>query len=150
MEFTKEEIMYTEIYEILQLLGNTYINKLPKDLYKVICNFKNNQYNVKFDLTKDISQQVISDTIDFFAYLNMMYWVDKNEKARLYEIYKNNDIKKSELKSSESYNHYKIFNKDIINRSTENIENNQIMPLNKEKWYKTFFSIVKKIFHKRK
>ena len=46
---TKET--YSEVYEILNLLGNDYITKLPKSLYAMIQEKRDINYNPKYDLT---------------------------------------------------------------------------------------------------
>ena len=40
--------MYSEVYSILNLLGNSYIEKLPKSLFKMIEEEKSSTYNPQY------------------------------------------------------------------------------------------------------
>ena len=40
-------IMYNEVYYFLQIIGDKYINKIPKDLYNFIKNQQVSEYKLK-------------------------------------------------------------------------------------------------------
>ena len=84
----KEEVLYKEVYTVLETLGDNYINKLPKDLYEFIRNESEKYDRFILDKTKKISNQISEDTIAFIAYLNLNYWCTENEKNELIKIYK--------------------------------------------------------------
>ena len=106
--------IYTEIYEILNLLGNTYINKLPTKLYSLICDIKNNEHKVKFDSLDSISEENCSkEAISMITLFHLEYWcTTEEEKKELEEILNQNQIKNEELKR-------KLFNPDNIFNSTK-------------------------------
>ena len=55
---TKET--YSEVYSILNLLGESYITKLPKSLYNMIIEEKLNEYNPKYSSSIALEQQNIT------------------------------------------------------------------------------------------
>ena len=85
--------MYNEIYEFLNLIGNTYISKLPPNLYEFIESQRDKNYNFSLDSSKDVSKQLSNDSLCFIAYLNLKYWCDAAEKEKLLEIYSKNSSK---------------------------------------------------------
>jgi len=92
-EIGTSKTMYNEIYEFLNLIGNTYINKLPPNLYEFIEKQRDKSYNFSLDTSKDVSKQLSNDSLCFIAYLNLKYWCDAEEKEKLLEIYSKNTPK---------------------------------------------------------
>lgn len=90
----EQALMYAEVDDILNYLGEEYINKVPEDLLRVIHIFKDKNYVSK---TKDsvlrLNQMGFSeDTRCFIAMLNLQFWIDdEEEKQRLIEHYKENE-----------------------------------------------------------
>lgn len=108
----KEQVMYNEVYYILHILGEKYINKIPPKLYTFIESNTDLKEIDYIDKSKNIADQVQNDTITFISYLNLEYWCDENEKERLLKVYKNNDILEEKMKR-EKYNVDNIFNNNI-------------------------------------
>lgn len=108
----KEQVMYNEVYYILHMLGEKYINKIPPKLYTFIESNTDLKEIDYIDKSKNIADQVQNDTITFISYLNLEYWCDENEKERLLKVYKNNDILEEKMKR-EKYNVDNIFNNNI-------------------------------------
>ena len=110
---------YTEVYEILNLLGNEYIKKLPIELYNHIDNNRDKKSIIEYDINKNILDQNISeDARDMIAYLNLQYWCTEEEREELMKKYQKNEIRyQEELK--EKYNPDNLFN----NKKTKNIDN---------------------------
>lgn len=112
---TKEKVVYVEVYNILQLLGKEYINKLPKSLYKMI---KDNSASsmeskcCKYESLKDINTNNISKkSIAMIALFHTNYWCDTlTEKEELKKIFLDNFIK-NEKEKRERYNPDNIFKK---------------------------------------
>lgn len=100
---------YTEVYEVLQILGDEYINRIPIQLYKYIEEQRNTKSILEIDVNKDISEQDISEEAsNFIAYLNLQYWCNKEEKEKLLKQYRMNDIE-YEKELNEKYNKDSIF-----------------------------------------
>lgn len=51
--------MYSEVYSILNLLGNSYIAKLPKSLFKMIEEEKSSTYNPQYREDQSLNEQNI-------------------------------------------------------------------------------------------
>lgn len=155
----KEEVLYKEVYTVLETLGDNYINKLPKDLYEFIRNESEKHDRFILDKTKKISNQISEDTIAFIAYLNLNYWCTENEKNELIKIYKENDLKEEE-KKKEKYNIDNIFennlNKNVSEKEStleDSKTTNELIIYEEEKWYKKLFEkvsiLIKKILRKK-
>ena len=96
VENVKQDIVYSEVYEILQLLGANYINKLPDKLYKEITKKRKISYLPKFIIKgKEIDESKISkDAVAILGFLNLKYFVDnEEEKKRIKEIWKADEKK---------------------------------------------------------
>ena len=52
--------VYSQVYSILQLLGNSYINKIPKKLYKLIDSQRDKDYNPKYNLEISFIEQNVN------------------------------------------------------------------------------------------
>ncbi len=105
--------VYSEVYEILSILGNDYIDKLPSKLYEHISNERNKENFVQFDVNQPIEKQGIEkDTMNFIAYLNLQYWSDEKEKQKLVKQYTKND-ERMQKKLQEKYQLDNLFRKDV-------------------------------------
>lgn len=81
---------YSELYAILELLGNTYKEKLPPKILNEIANKKNPEYIPKYDITQNIN--LSQDTKAIIALLKLNYWCNSElEKANLLKKFNNNE-----------------------------------------------------------
>lgn len=140
---TKE--IYSELYQILNLLGNEYIDKLPKSLFNMLKEKRDINYNPQY--TEDIplnKQNIKKETISIIALLHLNYWCEnESEKLELKQLLKNNEHRyQQELRNK--YNPEDIFKK----HNRENIVENQILMIEyKESLFRRFISKIKSIFH---
>lgn len=80
MDIKTKEI-YSEVYGILNMLGNNYIMKLPSSLYKMIEEEKSNEYNPKYDSEVSLEEQNIRrESISMIALFHLNYWCCSNEE----------------------------------------------------------------------
>lgn len=139
---TKE--IYSEVYQVLNLLGNEYIDKLPKSLFNMLREKRNINYEPKY--TEDLplnKQNIKKETLSIIALLHLNYWCEnENEKNELKQIFKNNeDNYQNELR--EKYNPDNIFKKHI----QENIVKNEVSLVEyKESIFKRLINKIKSIF----
>ena len=139
---TKE--IYSEVYQVLKLLGNEYIDKLPKSLFNMLREKRNINYEPKY--TEDLplnKQNIKKETLSIIALLHLNYWCEnENEKNELKQIFKNNeDNYQNELR--EKYNPDNIFKKHI----QENIVKNEVSLVEyKESIFKRLINKIKSIF----
>ena len=140
---TKE--IYSEVYQVLNLLGNEYINKLPNSLLNILKEKRNINYNPQY--IEDIplnKQNIRKETLAIIALLHLNYWCDnEKEKLELKQILKNNEDRyQQELRNK--YNPEDIFKRN----KQENIVENQVSMIEyKEPLFKRFISKIKSIFH---
>ena len=140
---TKE--IYSEVYQVLNLLGNEYINKLPNSLLNMLKEKRNINYNPQY--IEDIplnKQNIRKETLAIIALLHLNYWCDnEKEKLELKQILKNNEDRyQQELRNK--YNPEDLFKKN----KQENIVENQVSMIEyKEPLFKRFISKIKSIFH---
>ncbi len=119
------EKVFSQVYEILKILGGEYIDKLPTKLYAVISNSKDDDYAPAYTLEKSFKEQNIEkQTISIITLLHLNYWCNyEKEKDALKRLLKNNDaILQEEL--SIKYNTDNIFKDRQIKleNSTELVE----------------------------
>lgn len=134
--------IYSEVYSILNLLGDDYIRKLPSSLYEMIREEKENEYNPQYDLNLALEEQKIKrEAISMIALFHLNYWCNSDkEKSELTSLFKTNDDKyKAKLKEQ-----YNLTNhlKNIHKQEEEDLVEEKLVVVKKE----SFFSkILKKI-----
>lgn len=140
---------YSEVYEILNILGEEYINRLPKKLYNLIENERNRKSIIEFDINQPPFKQNISDKASaIIAYLNLQYWCTEEERKKLIEQYIRNDEQyNQELKRK--YNSDDLFKHKKVNTKTELIEFKEKESIFKKLLYK-IKNMVLKINNKNK
>lgn len=130
-------IVYSEVYEILNILGKKYIDKLPKDLYNLIDESRDKNIVVKIDGNNSIKNQNISnEAIEFICLLNLKYWSTAKEAEELIKIYNANE----EKWRKEVNNIFKQEEKKIKQ------QNNSLIVKNKDSLFKIIIEKIKNLF----
>ena len=82
MVSNNQAVVYSEVYEILNILGEQYIKKIPEKLYKLIEDNRLKNYSPVYDINEPLAQQKISkNTAAFICMLHYNYWcADEKEK----------------------------------------------------------------------
>jgi len=151
MDIKTKEI-YSEVYSVLNMLGDSYITKLPSSLYKMIKEEKLNEYNPYYDSSIALEQQNIrKESISMIALFHLNYWCSSpEEKQELKELFKDNEVKyQAELR--EKYNPDNIFknrNHSTLNEEKEANESVAMVEY-KESIFKKIVNKIKKFFHIR-
>lgn len=134
---------YSEIYEILQLLGSEFVDKIPNEFIEFIDKEKDNDYypNIKKDIPLE-EQNLLEDTINILAMLKLDYWCEnEEEKEELKSILMENEcIYQEDLR--EKYNLDNIFKR-------KEIENPNNLPIEIEKvnLWKRILRYIQKLFN---
>lgn len=77
---------YSEVYGILNILGQYYIEKLPENLYQIIYEEKLNNYNPAYDLNKDLeSQNIKRETLAMITLFYLNYWGETEEEKKKFK-----------------------------------------------------------------
>lgn len=142
--------IYSEVYSILNLLGESYIKKLPVSLFNMIKEERKQDYNPKYDSTINLEQQNIKrDSLSMIALFHLNYWCDSDEeKNELKKLFKTNE-EKHQAEIREKYNPDNLFKKRTEEIKTEEntTENAVAMVEYKESIFKRFINKIKSIFH---
>ena len=151
----------SEVYCLLEILGDSYKNKLPIRFLEFINQNRKEEFSLQINEKEDeyTDLKISKDGLVLISFLNLKYWVeDETEKQRLIEIYKKNDEKREEninrykdpdwLKNSNEKDY------SIENIATENIEDtnestkNAMIEVKKFSIIEKIKSVIKKIFNK--
>lgn len=107
---TKE--MYSEVYGILQALGEKYINKLPKTVLKVITECKEENYNPEYSMSIPLKEQDINrKSLAMIALFHYNYWCETEEERKKFKNMLETNEEKHQKEMKEKYSNDKIFNK---------------------------------------
>ena len=111
---------YTEIDNFIELLDEYNKNKIPIKLRELFKIEKDKHYIKNINPNKPIDEQNLKEeTLALIAMLNLQYWCeDEKEKARLKQVYLNNE-KKYQEGLIEKYNSDDIFKKKKENKLEE-------------------------------
>ena len=147
---TKE--IYSEVYQVLNLLGDEYINRLPKSLVNMLNEKRKLDYNPEY--TDDVSlskQNIRKKSLAIIVLLYLNYWCEnENEVLEAKQILLDNEEKyQKELR--EKYNPDNIF--ENYNQRHENIiENNEEKDLavpQSQSLMRRILNKIKNIFRKK-
>ena len=140
--------IYTEIFELFQILGEEYRTKIPQKIWDYIEKNKSNNYN-KFEVQQNLWNGKISkDALDLYSALNFQYLLeDEFEKKMLSEIYNYNGNNAKTIKKIDINMHYlnDIFENNNNNKSKENLE---LTVLRKETFFDKILKKIKEFFKK--
>ena len=134
---------YTEVWTILKYVSKTDMEKIPKKLIKFFADNRNKAYNFKYNPSKNINEQNISETAKYIiAILFRDYWATPEQKNKIlakekYDLEKieedkgikyNKNIFEERQKKDESYiekreNEIVVVKKNFIQKILEKINN---------------------------
>lgn len=135
---------YSEVYEILNLMENIYLDKIPNKVIELINNERDKDF--KTSISTDIAlekQKLQRDTLAILAILYLNYWCEsEQEKKELIELF--NDVDKA---NAEKYSYENLFNNKSNIKETFS-ENNIAIVEYKENILKRILGFFKKMFRK--
>lgn len=149
MELKTKEI-YSEVYSLLNLLGDRYISRLPNSLYNLIKNEKLDTYNPQYDGTISLTEQNIKkESISMIALFHLNYWSESNEdKEELMKIFTDNeDNYKVELR--EKYNPDNLFQKKKKNDYNNNLNEKAVIEIKEKTLIQKILIRIKSLFLKK-
>ncbi len=146
---------YSEILEILELMEEEDVKKVPQKLIDIFEKNALPTYEKHFDVNKPLAEQGVSPkTAALIAMLTLNYWCESEEEKReLTNLYNENE-RKYQQEMREKYNPDKIFDNPNNITGTPKPENNEViqhnynpahLPLdyNMFPWYKKIFTQVR-------
>lgn len=140
---------YSEVYEILQLLDDEFINKLPKKFIEFIEKEKDYEYIASIDPNIPLEEQnLLPDTINILAMLKLDYWSTEDEKQELLSILNQNE-KEYQEELNEKYNPDNIFKNRQSIKQEQNIEETSLVPIKEKNFISKLFEKIKNMFQKK-
>lgn len=102
-------LAYAEVDEILNLLEDEYVNKIPKKVRNFFKEEKINDYKPEIDVEIPLTEQNLKrETMVILAILNLNYWCEsESEKQQFLNELAENEKEKKELE--EKYNPDNLF-----------------------------------------
>lgn len=137
--------IYSEVYQVVKVLGNEYINRLPKSLYNMLEEKRDIAYNPQYNLETTLNKQNINkESLNILALIHYNYWCkDENEKMELQNILKNNEeMHEKELRRK--YNPEDLLKKN--NYTNLDVVNNTEIVEYKESIFRKIINKIKDIF----
>lgn len=133
---------YSEVFEILRLMGKDNVEKIPINILEKIDNLRDKNYEVKINPEIPLEHQKISrKALSIIAWLNLEYLCDEQEKEVLTDLYKLNDKKDKRMVNDFQFN----IEKDIV--ENKKIEETSLIETRISLWDK-IVSKLKHIFKK--
>jgi len=82
--------IYSEVYSVITLLGEKYINRIPEKLLKFIKHSKLDTYSPRYTLEMDLDKQEIQkQSLALIALINYKYWAEnEQEKKEIFSLIK--------------------------------------------------------------
>lgn len=92
---TDSQIIYSELYAILNVMESKDVNKIPKKFMEKIKQERSNTYSPQYDNALPLNKQEIrKETLAILALLYINYWCkDENEKQEYLQVIKENEQK---------------------------------------------------------
>jgi len=138
---------YSEVDEFLSLLSEQERNKIPENLREIFRQEKDKDYIKGINPSIEIKDQnLLEETLAIIAMLNLNYICeDEEEKARLREVYANNEKKYQDIFQVD-FNADEVFGtKDEY--FTQKLEEQIIVPV-KENIFQKIINKIKRLFRK--
>lgn len=132
---------YAELDTFIELLDDSLKNKIPTKLREFFKREKDVSYVKNINPNIPIKEQNLKrETLSLIALINLEYLCeDKNEKVRLNEIYKKNEIEyKEQMKEK--------YNLNFLNKEEDKTTKEEILEYKKESWYMKIIHKLKKLF----
>lgn len=146
----EHELAYAEVDEILNLLEEEYLEKVPQKVRNFFKEERDKDYKPIIDVDIPLTEQNLKrETMVLLAILNVNYWCDSEEEKQEFmnELKKNEEEKKIE----EKYNPENLFKKEKkeYTSSKENKEDLQIMVYKEKNIILKILSRIIKMFKRK-
>ena len=138
---------YSEIYEILNLMEEEYVNKVPQKLRDLFKMEKEDNFSVNINTDKPLENQNLQkDTLTILAILYINYWSESDEeKQELIKLFRDVDKKNEEFYSTENL-FKKQEKKANLNENTTNLQ----LIVQKNNFFIKIINKIKNLFKKNK
>lgn len=139
---------YKEVLEIIKYLPQKDFNKIPKEKIEYFKRNQNINHEFNFDISIPLENQNISrETNAIILNLFNDYFISDNQKEKLINILKSNEIKYQE-KQKEKYNPDNIFNNSELINDEEQDSKKLPVSINKKGIFAKIIEYLKKFLLK--
>lgn len=140
--------VYSEVYQVLNVLGNEYISRLPKSLYNMLEEKRDITYNPQYNMEITLNRQNINkESLNILALMHYNYWCNnQDEKNELQNILKNNE-ELHEENLRKKYNPEDLFKNKKNNYTNVDAVNNTAIVEYKESIFRRIINKIKNIFN---
>ena len=146
---------FTEVNEIIKMMPDELVNKIPSKFLEMIEEERDTQYNpnIREPLEKC---KFKNETIIILGLIYRDFLCTPEERKRLQEkdARELQEIQKAiEDEIRQKYNPDDIFkrkNQNIVEDAQPNEENTSMIMMQEDRWYKKIFNIIKNLFKKNK
>lgn len=109
---------YSEVYNLINALGDSYVNKIPTSIYNTLKTKRDTNYNPKYEKDQVITDKDISyEGLALISAINLQYLCDNSlEKDELKKIYINN----TELENKK-FSYDNLFKKPVQNETVRSV-----------------------------
>lgn len=146
MSETNDGMIYSELYELIELLDGNDRSKIPDDIIKNIEDNRDKKYTQKYISYDTINENEVNEkTITLFTKLFLDYIATESEKNEIYEILGEND-----KKISEKYSIDNVFEKRKAKNVGEEITTSTALVEVKESKLKMIWNKILAFFKKEK
>lgn len=145
---------FSEVNEIIKMMPDELTNKIPSKFKEMIEDERNKEYNPNIQEPLE-KQKLKNETIIILGLIYRDFLCSPDEKKRLQEkdAKELQEVKKTlEEEIREKYNPDDIF-KDrnrIVPEEIQASEETRMTIVQKDKWYKKIFDLIKGLFHSNK
>lgn len=144
------DLAYAEVYEILNLLEDEYVEKIPEKVRNFFKEERFEEYKPEIKVDVPLTKQNLKrETMVLLAILNLNYWCEtEEEKQEFLNELAQNEKEKKELE--EKYNPDNLFKNKTKNSNTNNLyeENLQMIEYKKPNLIKRLLEKIVKLFKK--
>lgn len=138
---------FSEIDEIFKLMPVSFLDKIPVKFKEMIHNEKEEEYQPKIEEPLE-NYELKEETIIILSLIYRDFLCSQEEKERL--ILRDAElIKEIDRQLREKYNPDNIFKNKNKQEETETTqENNSLLVIEEDRWYKKIFNLIKKFLKK--
>ena len=142
-----DRVAFAEIDELLKILDEKLVNKIPESVKRVHRNNRDKNYKVVFFMYKPIQEQNLSKkAVTYLAEIYLKYWATKEERKKTIDILKVNDEKISR-EHEEEYDLEKFLKKKNENKiEEEKVECVSLVKVEKESFIQKIINKIKLLF----
>ena len=142
---------FTEVYDVINHMEIEMQEKIPKKFIDLIRENRDLDYKLNINYKEDIKKQLLKESKVILSLIYRDFLCSKEKKEKLLQL-DLEEIRREEKILSEKYEiDFEKRKKEKIGKTIEKTkEQDEKLPIKveKEKWYKKIFEILKKLFKK--